>query len=174
MRIYLVGYMGSGKSTIGKQLAGLLGFSCIDLDVVFEQTYRVAIMDFFKKYDEDAFRQLERKLLFETFSLENHVISTGGGTACYFDNMELMNCNGTTVYIKMHPKSLFIRLKNSKRLRPRTSGLEDDDLKLTIENDMVTRQKFYEMAHFQVKGEDIHLPQLVELLKPALASFSSL
>lgn len=170
MRIYLVGYMGAGKSTVGKQLAGLLGFSCIDLDIVFEQTYRLAIMDFFKKYDEVAFRQLERKILFDTFSLENHVISTGGGTASYLDNMELMNAQGTTVYIKMHPKSLFIRLKNSKRMRPRTSGLTDDNLNQTIENDLVTRQKYYEMAHFQVKGEDIDIPDLVELLKPRLLS----
>jgi shikimate kinase len=163
--------MGSGKSTVGKQLAGHLGFSCIDLDVVFEQTYRLAIMDFFKKYDEDAFRQLERKLLFDTFSLENHVISTGGGTACFSDNMELMNGQGLTVYIKMHPKSLFVRLKNSKRLRPRTSGLQDDDLQQTIENDLIVRRKYYEMAQFQVKGEDIQVQKVAELLKPALLSF---
>jgi len=174
MRVYLVGYMGSGKSTVGKQLAALLGFSCIDLDVVFEQTYRLAIMDFFKKYDEIAFRQLERKLLFETFSLENHVISTGGGTACYLNNMELMNSQGLTVYIKMHPKSLFVRLKNSKRLRPRTSGLVDDDLKLTIENDLIARKKFYEMANFQIKGEDIEVGAVAKLLQPALVNFSNL
>jgi len=163
--------MGAGKSTIGRQLATLIGFTGIDLDEVFEQTYKVAIIDFFRKYDEKTFRQLEQKLLYDTFSLENHVISTGGGTACFFDNMDMMNQHGVTVYVKMHPKSLYVRLKNSKRLRPRTSGLEDNELLQTIENDMLIRNDFYEKANYQIKGENIHVPELVELIKPSLNDY---
>lgn len=168
MRIYLVGYMGAGKSTIGRQLAAQIGFTGIDLDELFEQTYKVTIIDFFKKYDETLFRQLERKLLTDTFALENHVISTGGGTACFFDNMKVMKDHGLTVYVNMHPKSLFVRLKHSKRLRPRTSGLEDNQLMQTIENDLLVRNDFYQMAHLQIKGEDIRVSELVELIKPWL------
>nr|NQU89469.1 AAA family ATPase [Bacteroidota bacterium] len=168
MRIYLVGYMGAGKSTIGKSLARIINFSNIDLDVVFETTYKISIMDFFKKYDESAFRSIEHQLLKNTFDLENHIISTGGGTPCFYNNMELINRNGISVYVKMHPKSLYTRLSNSRRERPITAELDDEKLMERINSDLIVREQFYNTAQFQIKGEDINLQSFAEILWPHL------
>lgn len=160
MNVYLVGYMGSGKSTVGKQLASKLGFTHLDLDDFFEETYRISIMDFFKKYDETAFRRIETKMLQKTLELTNHVISTGGGTPCFNDNMELINRNGLSVYIRMHPKSLFTRLKNAKRPRPRTTALNDEALMQRILDDLEVREQFYQTAAIDFKGENIDVNAL--------------
>ncbi len=166
--VYLIGYMGSGKSTAGKQIARLLGYAFIDLDRAFEETYRISIMDFFDKYDEEAFRLIERKLLQSTFSLQSHVISTGGGTACYSDNIQLINQNGLSVYIQMHQNSLFDRLKNAKRPRPRISDMNDEELMLQIECDMQQREKLYNLAHYHVKGESMDFRAVARLIAPDL------
>ncbi|MBE0637312.1 MAG: AAA family ATPase [Bacteroidales bacterium] len=166
--VYLIGYMGSGKSTAGKQLARLLDYSFIDLDHAFEETYRISIVDFFQKYDEEAFRLIERRLLQSTFSLEKHVISTGGGTACYSDNIHLINQHGLSVYIRMHPDSLFLRLKNAKRPRPRISELNDEELKVQIFDDMQHRDDLYKLAHFHIKGESLDFKALASLIAPEL------
>jgi shikimate kinase len=166
--VYLIGYMGSGKSTAGKQIARVLGYDFIDLDRAFEETYRISIMDFFDKYDEEVFRQIERKLLQNTFLLERHVISTGGGTACYSDNIHLINQNGLSVYIQMHQDSLFDRLKNAKRPRPRIADLNDEELKIQIECDMQQREKLYTLAHYHVKGESLDFKAVARLIAPEL------
>jgi len=164
MNIYLVGYMGSGKSTIGKLLAHKLNYVHLDLDDYFEETYKISVLKFFDKYDESAFRGIETKLLEKTFGLENYVISTGGGTPCFNNNMQLINEHGFSVYIRMHPKSLFIRLKNAKRPRPRTFMLDDEALIKRIDDDMLVREKFYEQAKLVIKGEDADIDKLIELL----------
>ena len=160
MNIYLVGYMGSGKSTIGKLLSGKIGFSHLDLDDFFEENYRISIMDFFRKYDEGVFRRIETNMLKKTIAYSNHIISTGGGTPCFNNNMEIINTNGFSVYIQMHPKSLFDRLKHARRPRPRTITLDDEALKKRIKEDMVVREKYYQQAQMEVKGEDIDIDAL--------------
>lgn len=165
MRIYLLGYMGSGKTTVGRQLAKMLNFEHVDLDVLFEEEYKITIFDFFAKYDEDSFRLIEHNLLQKTFDLENHVISTGGGTPCFFENISLINQHGISVYIKMHPKSLFFRLLNSKRTRPLTSGLDEVSLLKSIEKKLAGREKFYNQAQIIIKGEDIDVAALARILK---------
>lgn len=171
MRIYLVGYMGSGKSTVGRQLARALNYTHVDLDVLFEEEYKITIVDFFSKYDENAFRLIEHNLLQKTFTLENHVISTGGGTPCFNSNMDLINLNGVSVYIKMHPKSLFTRLVNSKRTRPLTAGLDEIQLQMSIEENLALREKYYSQSKIQVKGEDIDVNALAGILKSHFAIF---
>jgi shikimate kinase len=165
MKIYLVGYMGSGKSTVGKQLAEMLGIKHIDLDWFFEETYKISVHHFFGKYDENAFRQIENQLLKKTSTLDNSVISTGGGTPCFHGNMDIINQNGISVYIRMHPDSLFKRLKNSKRNRPRISHLSDEGLMQRINDDLKVREKFYQMAQLEVMGEDIDVNKLAEDIK---------
>lgn len=165
MNIYLVGYMGSGKSTIGRQLAGKLNYTHLDLDDFFEETYRISIMDFFMKYDESAFRNIETRLLEKTFDFTCHVISTGGGTPCFHNNMSLINRLGLSVYIRMHPKSLFDRLKHAKRPRPRTASLDDDALMSRILDDMLVREDYYNQAHIAVKGESVDMQNLTGLVK---------
>ncbi len=165
MRIFLVGYMGCGKSTVGRQLAKALNYTHLDLDVLFEAEYKITIADFFNKYDESAFRKIEHQLLLSTFNLENHVVSTGGGTPCFFNNMDLINQNGISVYIKMHPKSLFFRLLNSKRTRPLASGLDSVSLQKSIDEKLSEREEFYAHAKVIVKGENIDVESLSERIK---------
>ena len=157
--------MGSGKSTVGKQLAKMLDLEHIDLDWFFEETYKISINSFFNKYDENAFRNIEHQLVKKTESLTNCVISTGGGTPCFHGNMELINNCGLSVYICMKPESLFVRLKNSKRARPRISNLSDEDLMQRILNDLDQREKFYQMAKLEVGGEDIDVGELAEKVR---------
>ncbi len=157
--------MGSGKSTVGKKLAALLDLEHIDLDWFFEETYKINIVNFFRKYDENAFRLIEHQLVKKTATINNCVISTGGGTPCFHGNMDLINSFGFSVYIRMHPESSFVRLKNSKRARPRITKLSDEDLMQRILNDLHHREKFYKMAKLEVKGEDIDVEALAEELK---------
>ncbi len=152
--------MGSGKSTIGKKLAGLLELEHIDLDWFFEETYRISINDFFGKYDESAFRNIENQLVKKTAALENCIISTGGGTPCFHGNMDLINDYGISIYIHMQHESLFERLKKSKKARPRISQLTDVDLLKRINDDLRLRAEYYEMAGLKVKGEDIDINAL--------------
>ena len=113
-RIVLIGFPGSGKTTIGKKLAKILNYEFVDLDKWFETKYHISIADFFIKYCETPFRVSEHQLLTEVLLLENVVISTGGGTPCFHGNMDLIVAQACSVYIKMAPLSLHDRLMHSK------------------------------------------------------------
>src|SRR5690554_5346297 len=99
-RYFLVGYMGSGKTTLGKKLATSLSLSFVDLDLYIESKYFKTIAQLFEEKGEDEFRVIEKNSLREVCEFENVVISTGGGTPCFFDNMQLMNEKGNTIYLK--------------------------------------------------------------------------
>ena len=105
-RVYLIGYMGCGKTTIGKRLAKSLGWDVIDMDSRIENRYRKTIPDIFASEGEESFRKKERFILEELSSLENVVVSTGGGAPCFFDNIDVMNSSGLCVYIRMTPEAL--------------------------------------------------------------------
>ena len=98
-RIILVGFPGSGKSTIAKKIANRLHYQFVDMDHLFESKYKLSIPDFFKKYGEEVFRKSEHVLLKEVIQQEKVVISTGGGTPCFHGNMELIMENGFSIYI---------------------------------------------------------------------------
>jgi len=93
VRVYLIGYMGSGKSRTGGEVAAKMDWRFTDMDDLFEEKYRISVLDFFEKYDENSFRNIERKLLHETILEDNMIIATGGGTPCFFDNMDFINNN---------------------------------------------------------------------------------
>jgi len=118
MKIYLIGYMASGKTRLGNQLAELTGYRFMDLDEVFEERYRLSVFDFFEKYGEAAFRQIEQKLLVETEKLDRTVIATGGGTPCFFGNMDFIKRHGISIYIRMTVPELAERLQQVKKKRP--------------------------------------------------------
>ena len=112
-RIFLIGYMGAGKTTMGKELSKQSGLSFIDLDHFMEGRYRKTVRQLFEEKGEETFRQIEKKALHEVADFENVVISTGGGTPCFFDNMAYMNSIGTTVYLKASPQGLSERLEGT-------------------------------------------------------------
>ncbi|MBE7179186.1 MAG: shikimate kinase, partial [Mucilaginibacter polytrichastri] len=110
MKVFLIGFMGSGKTTAGKKLAAHLNRPFIDLDHVFERRYGSTIEAYFALYGEDAFRRAESELLKTTAYPDDAIISTGGGAPCFFDNIEWMNSQGLTIYIELPVKVLADRL----------------------------------------------------------------
>lgn len=165
MKIYIIGYMGAGKSTVGRRLANRMDIPFVDLDDAFEAKYRYSIPRFFDHFGEERFREFEHQCLKEVSKEnENAVISTGGGTACFHDNLQLMHDHGISVYIKMHPKSLAHRLNNARRLRPIVSDIQNEDMLEFIEEQLAKREIFYEQAMLTVKGESLDIDGLAEAI----------
>lgn len=167
-RIYLVGYMGAGKSTTARRLAQKLGFEANDTDSLFEARFKVSVNDFFGKYDEALFRKLETQMLQSTANLENTVIATGGGTPCFNDNMQWMNQHGITIFLKISPLTAVNRILNSKKKRPLAENKSEDELSDFVQKHYAARMPFYEQAHYTVKGENCDIDALVKLIGEAL------
>ena len=127
--IYILGFMGSGKSTSGKKLASLLGWSFIDLDKRIEEHTGLTIPEIFSRYGETFFRNVETEILRSLKSHVNTVISTGGGTPCHDDNMDYMLETGLTIYLKLTPDQLKNRLSGSKGERPLIKDVKKGKLK---------------------------------------------
>lgn len=164
-RIYIVGYMGAGKSTTARRLAHRLGWEVVDTDDMFEAKYKISVCDFFQKYDEPLYRKLESEVLKETETLENVVVATGGGTACYFDNMEWMNAHGLTVFLRISEQAAVDRLLHAKRKRPLAIGKSEEELDAFVKQHYAERLPFYEQALLTVKAEDLDLDNLIRLVE---------
>ena len=164
-KIYIVGYMGAGKTTAARHLASHLRWEVVDTDALFEEKYKISVCDFFNKYDEPLYRKLESEVLKSTESLENVVISTGGGTACYFDNMEWMNQHGLTVFLRISQKAVVDRLLHAKRKRPLAKGQSEAELTEFVQQHYTSRLPYYEQAQITVKAEDLDLEGLVKLIE---------
>jgi shikimate kinase len=157
--------MGAGKSTVGRKLAAKLGYDSYDMDDLFESTYKISIDNFFNKYGEELFRELEYKLLLSTFDFNNAVISTGGGTGCQFDAMAKMNEHGLTVFLEMPAKGILHRLTNAKRKRPLVIGKTPDELKRFVAEKLRERESFYQQSNLTVDALNIDLDDLSEKIK---------
>ena len=114
VRIFLTGYMGAGKTTLGKAFARYMDIPFIDLDWYIEERFHKTVGELFIERGETGFRELERNMLHEVAEFENVVISTGGGAPCFYDNMDFMNRTGKTVFLEVHPDVLFRRLRNAR------------------------------------------------------------
>jgi shikimate kinase len=157
--------MASGKSKLGKELSGLTGFSFVDLDKVFEERYRIGIVDFFDKYGDPAFRQIERKLLLETAALDNMIIATGGGAPCSEENIRFIKSHGISMYIRMNAADLTARLKSVKRKRPLLKNVPMDDLEQFIRTQLEEREPYYLQADHIIAGPVDDLKPLANLIK---------
>ena len=162
MTIFLVGYMGCGKSTLGKKLAHNLKHDFIDLDSYIEEQEGRTVKEIFADDGEDYFRKLERVYLHRVIDTENVVISVGGGTPCFFDNMEQMNEYGMTVYINMHPKALIPRLQLSEAFRPLIAEMEGEVLLDYVYKTLREREGFYHKAQKVVTGYNLSAKKLQE------------
>lgn len=141
--IILIGFMGSGKSTVGKLLAKKLGHVFVDMDQVIEKQEGRSITDIFQTEGEQHFRKLERELLSSFTANQGLVISTGGGVPCFENNMNLINALGKSIYLQLSPKKLAERLKNEKNSRPLIKSMNDDELLLFIEKKLAERELYY-------------------------------
>jgi shikimate kinase len=166
--IYIIGFMGSGKTTAGKELASLLGWSFIDLDSKIEEHTGKTIPDIFSQNGEDYFRTVESGLLKEFKAGTNTVISTGGGTPCFSDNMDYMLKTGLTLYLKMTPEQLKSRLSESNGERPLIKDLDKKKLKGFIEEKLSEREKWYSQSEITVDGYKIDTVKLHSIIRSKL------
>lgn len=164
MRIYLIGYMGSGKSHLGRKFAKHLGLQFIDMDHYIEKRNYKTIPQIFAEEGEAEFRKKERKALEELSEFTDIVIATGGGAPCFFDNIDLMNNSGKTIYLNIDPKILAFRLMKSKTERPLIKGKSKDELIDFIDETLKKRNEFYSQAKYQITRPDIKMDELEELI----------
>lgn len=168
MNVVLVGYMGSGKTSLGKKLASRLGLTFIDTDKCIEADEGKTISEIFTSSGEQHFRTLEKELVEKIKSQDNMLISTGGGMPCFNNLMEDLNQLGTTIYLKRPAKELAHRIFNSKKIRPLVVGKSFEELVEYIENVLTIREPQYEKAHISVDREIQNISSLELLLKSYL------
>lgn len=160
--------MGAGKTTTARRLAQRMGWEVVDTDALFEEKYKISVNDFFNKYDEPLYRKLESEVLKATESLEHVVVSTGGGTACYFDNMEWMNQHGLTVFMRISPQAAVDRVIHSRHKRPLAEGKSEEELTEFVNQHYASRMPFYEQAQITVKSEDFDLEDAIKKISELL------
>ncbi len=165
MRVYLIGFMGCGKTKLGRKLAPEMGLNQVDLDHFIEESMFMSIPQIFEQHGEDEFRKMESSKLKEVATFNDVLISTGGGAPCYFDNMQAMNETGVTLYIKLKPKKLAKRLLKSKNERPLIKGKDKDELIEFIKFKLQERKAFYKKAHLILDPDDFEIDELATLIK---------
>src|ERR1700730_8426215 len=143
MKFFLLGFMGTGKTYWGKFWAEQYKLEFFDLDTEIEKQAGLSISGIFEQYGELFFRQKEREVLHSFEVRDNFILSCGGGTPCFFDNMEWMNTHAATIYIHTPPEILKERLKREKDHRPLIRSLSDEELEGFIRNKLSEREKFY-------------------------------
>lgn len=156
--------MGSGKSTFGKKLAKEISLPFIDLDKEIEKKAKCSISEIFKYLGEGAFRDMESELLKSFEHLDGFIMATGGGTPCFFNNIEYINSSGTSIYIQLDTKSIYNRLSNAKNIRPTIKDKKEDELKKFIEDTFQERKSIYEQAHHTINGLQIETKEVIALL----------
>ena len=172
VRIFLIGYMGAGKTTLGHALAKATGLSFIDLDWRIEGRFHKSVNEVFAERGEEGFRLLERSMLHEVAEFEDVVVSVGGGTPCFFDNMDFMNRKGETVFLNAGLDALFRRLKAAKHSRPLLRDKPDDALLGFIREGLEQRMRWYSMAKHEICSDELEtreqIRHTVELFRQLL------
>ena len=172
-RVILIGYMGSGKTTIGKALSKETGLMFYDLDWYIESRMRKSVSQIFAEKGEEGFRKIEYNMLHEVAEFEDVIISCGGGTPCFFDNIDYLNQQGEVVYLKASPETLYKHLLMAKIERPLLKDKSADELIAYITEHLKQREPFYEKARHMLDVNvlddydkiKISVQQLRELLK---------
>ena len=155
--VFLIGYMGCGKTTLGEALAREMGMQYIDLDELIEDRQGMSVVKIFDELGENRFRKLEIEALQEVAAMTDVIIGTGGGTPCHGDNMALMNQTGITIWLTTSPERITARLllPEQKRKRPKTIHLPDEAVLPMVETELQARIPFYGQAQIQFDSTDI-------------------
>jgi shikimate kinase len=164
MKIFLIGFMGSGKTTLGRKLAARMNYEFIDLDHMLEKRVELSIAEYFTLFGEPSFRKMEAEILRKTPYPENVIISTGGGLPCHSDNMDWIKANGKSVYIKLNPKTLADRLESGKEERPLLQDKHGDALVAFITQKLEEREPFYSQASIIADGLSLTAERLEEII----------
>ncbi len=165
MKIVLVGFMGSGKTTLGKRLASRLEHPFVDLDAEIEDTTGKSIPDIFAEDGEPQFREIERTTLMNVLKRKEFVLATGGGAPCFGDNMKLINEFSDSIYLKISPEVLSSRLNSSKTDRPLIKGKSPEELIDFIKSKLKERENYYEQSKHIISGFNLNADDLLMLLK---------
>lgn len=147
--------MGCGKTTFGRALATATGLPFIDLDNFIENRFHASVKDIFAERGEEGFRIIEREMLHEVGEFQDTIISCGGGTPCFFDNMEYMNLHGTTLWLKASQECLFSRLTQKREKRPLLANHTDDEIRQIIQTQLESRAPFYSRAVISWQGDSL-------------------
>ncbi len=147
-RIILIGYMGAGKTTIGRELSRQVGLPFYDLDWYITSRMRKTVKEIFDQQGEEGFRRIERNMLHEVAEFENVIISCGGGTPCFYDNMEYLNAQGDTVYLKATPEVLYRHLQMGRSVRPLLLNKTPEEVKCFVREQLTERETFYSKARY--------------------------
>ena len=153
IRVFLMGFMGAGKTTLGKALAKDLNVSFIDLDQYIERRYMKSVSRIFAQMGESGFREIESRLLREVGEFDNVIVSCGGSTPLIGDNMDYMLAQGQTVYLKCDNPTLFRRLKAASSTRPLIAGKSDAELEAFISEETGRREPGYLRAEYICPGD---------------------
>lgn len=160
--LFLVGYMGCGKSTIGRKIAQRTGLRFVDTDAQVEEREGATVFDIFRYEGEERFRAIEREVLDATIASEAAIVSTGGGLPTWRDNMEQMNQSGRTVYLRRTAENIASRLSPyGRRKRPRLRGLNDEELVRFMREDMAARETHYSKAQLVIDCDTLHDDEII-------------
>ena len=160
---------GSGKTTLGKQLARSKSMKFIDLDAFIEQKNDKKIPDIFKELGEDEFRKIEREVVLESINWTNTVIATGGGAPCFFDSMDIINQNGTSIFIDVSAEELYKRvIGKGQDKRPLLASVNQNELLQNITDKREVRLKWYLQAHFTLSSNNIISKDLLDIIDKSI------
>ncbi|HUS85949.1 MAG TPA: shikimate kinase [Bacteroidales bacterium] len=164
MIVYLIGFMGSGKTSVGLKLARKLNREFLDLDEMIESNEGKSIGFIFEERGKEYFRKLEAKYLRQTVNFEDIIVACGGGTPCYHDNMDFMKSSGFTIYLMMTPSALKSRLESTGNKRPLIADMDENKLLKFIERKLDERKIWYEQSHLITDGLDADIDQIAAIV----------
>lgn len=168
MTLFLIGFMGCGKSSLGRKLAARLDYDLIDTDKAVESDTGVTIGEIFAYEGEAGFRLREREMLCSLPDEGRVVVATGGGLPCYADNLQIMQSKGKTIYLKLSPERLVTRLGRGRARRPKIAGMNDEELLAYISELLPQREEFYLAADMVVECDNLSDVEIIEAIVSAV------
>jgi len=164
MRIFILGFMGTGKSHWGKLWAEANNMQFYDLDALIEEQEKASVVDIFEKAGEDYFRVKEASMLRDILKHDNCIISCGGGSPCFYDNMQCMNENGITVYLSATPQYILKNVLDEKEKRPLIKKVNEAELLFFVEQKLKERAPFYSQATLTLDAETLDVNSLSQII----------